>query len=639
MSGLRALVALFAAAMVGAVAHAAPLEAYGGLPSIESIEISPNGQRLAAVITNGEERAVLVKEVATGQVLVRASTGTVKIRFIRWAGDDDLILVKTVTASPIDVQTTQREWAMAFGLNVQTQKVTRLMDKAGGAMNTIYGLPSVRTVGGKPAVFVQGIQFVNGQGRVSLFRVDPRMGSVKLIETGEPDTRDWVVGPDGRPLAQELYNLRTGRWSVKLKSNTGWREAETVTALLDPPDLAGLGRTPDSVLVAEEDDQHHPVWRELRADGSPPSDPIPVREGQGALRDETGGVLTGHAALVDDELRITYFDPQDAKIWKAVTAAFPNSMVAPESWSADHTRVVVKVDSPTEGPAFSLVDLRTCHADWIGAEYQGLGKGDFGPRSSVRFKARDGLQLSGYLTTPPGREIRNLPLIVLPHGGPAARDMPGFDWWSQAMASRGYAILQVNYRGSAGFGEGFLRAGYGEWGRTMQTDLSDGVAYLAGLGQIDPKRVCIVGASYGGYAALAGAALDPGVYRCAVAVAGISDMKRFVVWSRNVHGSAAYRYWNRFMGSEDAGDPVLAEISPIDHLDRVSIPLLLIHGKDDSVVPLDQSRAMADAMKKAGKPVELLVLKGEDHWFSLGETRREMLTATMAFVEKQNPPN
>lgn len=207
------------------------------------------------------------------------------------------------------------------------------------------------------------------------------------------------------------------------------------------------------------------------------------------------------------------------------------------------------------------------------------------------------------------------------------------------MASRGYAVLQVNYRGSAGFSWNFLQAGFGQWGRKMQTDLSDGVRYLAADGTIDPKRVCIVGASYGGYAALAGAALDPGVYRCAASVAGLSDMRRFVAWSKMRSGVEAQRYWSRFMGAQGLSDPVLQQISPALHVDKVSIPILLIHGKDDTVVPLEQSRLMESALQKAGKPVEVLVMEGEDHWLSRGDTRLQMLNSVVAFLEKHNPPN
>src|SRR5262249_23938626 len=149
------------------------------------------------------------------------------------------------------------------------------------------------------------------------------------------------------------------------------------------------------------------------------------------------------------------------------------------------------------------------------------------------YAATDGLQIPGYLTLPPGRPATGLPLIVLPHGGPADRDVAGFDWWSQALVAEGYAVLRANYRGST-LGPRFLSAGFGEWGRKMQTDLSDGVRFLVNERIVDPGRVCIVGASYGGYAALAGVTLQSGVYRCAVSVAGISDLRAFVKRAREI---------------------------------------------------------------------------------------------------------
>ncbi|HEX5377097.1 MAG TPA: prolyl oligopeptidase family serine peptidase, partial [Phenylobacterium sp.] len=145
-------------------------------------------------------------------------------------------------------------------------------------------------------------------------------------------------------------------------------------------------------------------------------------------------------------------------------------------------------------------------------------------------------------------------------------------------------------------------------------------------------------ASYGGYAALAGAAFDPGVYRCAAAVAGPADLRRMVAWTRGHKGVAAQRYWTRFMGAADPQDKVLDEISPSDHADRITIPVLLVHGKDDTVVPLEQTRVMEKALRDAGKPVETVVMPGEDHWLSRGETRLLMLQSVVAFLEKNNPP-
>ena len=166
---------------------------------------------------------------------------------------------------------------------------------------------------------------------------------------------------------------------------------------------------------------------------------------------------------------------------------------------------------------------------------------------NLTYLAADGLAISGFLTLPRDLPEKNLPLVVMPHGGPAVQDTQRFDWWAQALADQGYAVLQPNYRGSD-VNFKFIEAGYGEWGRKMQTDLSDGVEYLAKAGIVDPSRVCIVGASYGGYAALAGVTLQSGIYRCAVSVAGLSDLPRMRSWTNETQLGRVSRYWDRFWG-------------------------------------------------------------------------------------------
>ncbi len=200
-------------------------------------------------------------------------------------------------------------------------------------------------------------------------------------------------------------------------------------------------------------------------------------------------------------------------------------------------------------------------------------------------------------------------------------------------------MLQPQFRGSAGFGWKLESSGFGEFGRKMQSDLSDGVRALAAKGYIDPKRVCIVGASYGGYAALAGVTLEQGVYRCAVAVAGVSDMRDMVGRGLvDASRSSTVRYWDRFVGAKGPTDPVFDEISPVRHAAQASVPILLVHGKDDTVVPFSQSTKMETALKSANKPVEFVTLDREDHWLSREETREQMLKATVSFLEKNNPP-
>lgn len=624
--------ALAAAVLFATRGEAAPLDAYGRLPAIEDAAVSPSGHAVALVVTDGEKRTLVVRDLATGQAKLY-SAGEVKVRSLQWAGDRHLVIVTSVTAAPMEILHSRREWFMAFTLDLTSGKLRPLLRDVEMGMNTIFGAPVVRTYKGEPTVFVQGLRLSGGCLLLSLFRIDLDRSTSKLIEQGTPETVDWIVGTDGRPVAEERYSREDGRWSLRVRNGGGWREVQNVKAPLDPPHVLGLGRDGRSVLYTMDG-----RWREARLDAAGASEPMIVAQEQAPLADPQDGRLIGHYALIGDEARYTFFDSADAKLWNSIVKAYGGEPVRLVSASTDRRKIIVEVDSPAEGPAFAMVDMNSRQASWLGASYPGLKAADVSPKQAIRFNAGDGLELTGYLTLPQGRSAKDLPLVVFPHGGPASRDEPGFDWWAQGMASRGYAVLQVNFRGSDGLTWELLEAGYGQWGRKMQTDLSDGVRYLALQGVIDAKRVCIVGASYGGYAALAGATIDRGVYRCAVSVAGLADLRKHIAYARTRSGAPATRYWTRFMGAEDLGDPVLKQFSPAHLADKADIPILLIHGRDDTVVPLEQSRIMAESLQKAGKPYELVVLKGEDHWLTRGETRLETLKATVAFLEKHNPP-
>jgi len=640
MTRLLALLGVLAILAVAAPAPAAPLEAYGKLPTLEAAAVSPSGHAVAVVLTDGEQRAIVVKDLASNMATLRVRTGDVKVRSVRWVGDKQLLVVTSTTEAPMFLRNARREWMRAFTLDIATQKVRPLLRDVKDGMGMIFGAPAVRTFKGEPTIFLQGVTFGAGDGVLSLFRIDPDTGSSRLIETGGPSTSEWIVDSEGQALGQELYDGDSGRWSLRLKDGMSWREVQAVNARLDPPFAAGLGRDGRSVLYAMKDENEVWTWMQAGVVGGP--EPEPGGGGsddQGTVRDPVDGRLIGYVSLVGDERQYVFFDPNDARIWKAVAAAYPGQIVELASWSADRRKIVVLADSPTEGPAYALVNLDKKSTSWLGPLYVDLKEGDVSPRGAVRFKAADGLDLSGYLTLPKGRTAKGLPLIVFPHGGPASRDEPGFDWWAQGMASRGYAVLQVNFRGSDGLGRRLLEAGYGQWGRKMQTDLADGIRHLSAQGTIDPKRVCIVGASYGGYAALAGATIDRDIYRCAVSVAGVSDLPKQVSYAKTRGGAASTRYWTRFMGAENPSDPVLVQLSPARLADKAQVPILLIHGQDDTIVPLEQSQAMAAALSKAGKPYEIVVQPGADHWLSRGDTRLQTLISTMAFVEKHNPPN
>ena len=628
------LTAVFAVmvAMGTRPAVAAPLEVYGRLPLIEEADLSPDGSMIAFVVTDGEKRFVLVRRIGQDNPVARVEAADRKVRDIAWAGDRWLIVSTSRTAAVEGLIGPRREHLFAMVFDLQTGKSWPLMKDAMSSMNTILAPPQIRTVDGQVTAIVEATYFADRRGRRALFRVRLSDGATALHERGTLDSNDWIVGADGRGAAFTEYDDRAERWRLNLRDGDSWKPALELSGSIDWPDMLGLGRDGRSVLVATTERNDREQLEELTPAGRTVVPTEPTVES--LITDPRTFALLGTRSLVGDEDRYNFFDPKDAAVWRGVQNAFPGDRVRLVSWSDDRRRILVIADSPKDGPASGMVDLNTKAAEWLGGAYANLRAGDVSEVRPVSFKAADGLTITGYLTLPKGRDAKALPLVVLPHGGPASRDRPGFDWWSQALASRGYAVLRVNFRGSDGFGQAFLRAGYGQWGRKMQTDLSDGVRDLVAQGVVDPARVCIVGASYGGYAALAGAAYEPGVYRCAASVAGVSDLKRMLQGS----SSLSTRYWTRFMGVEKDDDAGLTALSPAAAADRIAIPVLLVHGADDTVVPIEQSKVMADALKKAGKPVEFVTLEGEDHWLSRGATRLRMLTALVDFLETHNPP-
>jgi dipeptidyl aminopeptidase/acylaminoacyl peptidase len=472
-----------------------------------------------------------------------------------------------------------------------------------------------------------------------MFKQGYGAGAARIIESGAHNTVDMLVDAGGHPIAREDYDTESGLWTLSVKPASGWRNLRSVTAKLDPPSLRGFGPNERSLIVFQhEDDGDH--YREVAIDSGTWSAPIPALDETSLIIDHRKRVVLGGVDAGHMKLRYAFLDPSDQQLWARAERAFPGETVKLESWSDDHAKLVLHVTGQKSGNSFYLLDLAAKRADPIADEYAGIAASDLNEVRTISYTAQDGLSIPAYLTLPHGPPAKSLPLVVLVHGGPASHDEPGFDWWSQALASLGYAVLQPQYRGSAGFGRSFMEAGYGQWGGKMQTDLSDGVNSLAKQGIVDPHRVCIAGSDFGGYAALAGVTLQSGIYRCAVAVAAVSDLRlmlRAVQSHTRTSRSLSMRYWQRFMGAKSSGDDTLDAISPAKHADRLSAPLLLIHGQVDAVVDPEQSRAMLAAAERAGKSVRLITLKGEDHSLARGATRLEMLQATADFLRANLP--
>jgi dipeptidyl aminopeptidase/acylaminoacyl peptidase len=632
-----AIIALCVGAPTWARDPATPLSVYGRLPYLEDVAISPDGTRLAFVRTTEDNRALFMVEVGAVNVLGGLRVGTTKLRGIFWQDNDTVVAVVSSTSPPpFGFTGATREWYQAVRYTISTHKSHPVDFDLGDkerTFNVLAGEPAVRSLGGKSVLYLPGFLITAGVFP-AMFAFDDA-GRTKIVARGYEPYTDWLVDEAGNIATQFEYHDEKKTWTIKARREGHMTTVATGSAPIDPPNMLGFDATGEQAIV-EFSEGGDPVWRPISLKDGVLGEPLDQGAAlHGVITDPRNSRIIG-GVLNRDDSQYVFFDNELQAHWNAILRAFPNDVVHLASHSADFSKVVLEVFGPEDGFSYALFDWYSHQRVMLGPRYSGLK--ETAPVRDIKYRAADGLGISGFLTLPPDLPAKKLPLIVFPHGGPAVRDTRGFDWWAQAMAVQGYAVLQPNYRGSD-IDRKFLAAGFGEWGRKMQTDLSDGVHYLEGEGIIDPSRVCIVGASYGGYAALAGVTLQSGIYRCAVSVAGPSDLPRMRSWTKDNQLHMAVRYWDRFWGVAEKDNEGLKAISPVDHVQGVAAPILLIHGRDDTVVPFEQSEVMLKALQRAGKAVQLVTMKHEDHWLSSSETRQQMLEATVAFLRAHNPPD
>jgi dipeptidyl aminopeptidase/acylaminoacyl peptidase len=621
-------------ALTRSVSAEVPLEVFGHLPSIENVAISPDGKHIAFTKTKDNTRFVLIVSMSTLQVVNSLDISNVKMREIIWADNNRILFITSSYDLPEELIGLKHEFFMLKSFDIRTGKSVNPIHATSSfpVMNVISGDPMLRRVDGQTVVYVAGIYIID-RTFPALLKLNLDTGSAEMVNQGTEDSRGWLVDENGIVVAAEIYDEEKHRWELRVRKKDRLSEAASGEALIEYPTITGFAPSDDILWVntLENSDQ---VWKPLSLETGALGESLPQLNLYEKLWIDpyTNRVVGGQS----DSGFVFFGEERQAK-WKEVQTLFQGERIDFVCASQDYQKLVVLVEGSKHGYAYYMVDVVTHGLILIGPIYNGLST--IAEVRSIQYSAGDGMSIPAYLTLPPGREPKNLPLIILPHGGPAVKDSGRFDWWAQALAAQGYAVLQPNYRGSA-LGWNFISAGFGEWGRKMQTDLSDGVKYLVKNGTVDPSRVSIVGGSYGGYAALEGAVSDPGVYRCAVSVAGVSDLRKLYKTIRLNTGkkeNSESRYLDRFLGASGPDDPILDTLSPLVHAARIDIPVLLIHGQDDTVVPFEQSESMAKALKRTKKSVELVKLKKEDHWLSRSETRMQMLESVMNFLNTYNP--
>jgi dienelactone hydrolase len=616
--------------------------------------ISPSGRYLAVIVRRPTDDTLAIMDLQSDdkraiQRIKPSDAGAKLIMHIvtvDWKSDERLLFRVTVRPEE-DAMLAAVSSKIAklgdrlFAINRDGSRLVAMLgDNRNSALEGAFDLGAIRSFLPKdPSHILMELDGFNGR---SLFKVDLETGRGEQMERPSESVVGWWLDVEGIPVvritaSRGTINLFRKDGEGKWKKFASMRVKEMKERLEFDP--VGPSDQPNKYYVLATPPGKDRVGLYLYdIDKEQFGEPIienPTYDLESARISRDGKTVIRHCYRA--HVRVcTFADPKIESHMKGVRKYFEESAnVYTWDTSEDGKAMLLYVEGPRDPPGYYFYQVDKKSIEIIGVVRKALID-TARPRSTViNYLSADGKELSGYLTAPGGSNPQGkLPLVLMPHGGPELRDTLEYDPWVQYLVSRGYAVFQPNFRGSDGFGRKFAQSGYGEWGRKMQDDLTDAVKALANLGAIDAARVCIVGASYGGYAALAGAALTPDVYKCAVSIAGISDLDDFIGWRKRNYGadSEGYTYWLKAIGDPDKDEQRLREVSPVAQAGKIKIPMLLIHGDGDFVVPIAQSKAMKKALDKAGHKTELITLKDEGHSYWSEDSEKLAMSAIDNFL-------
>jgi dipeptidyl aminopeptidase/acylaminoacyl peptidase len=635
-------------------ANRVSLDDFFGEDGVKDVAVSPSGRYLASIVRRADMDFVVVHDLDAdaSEAITRIGRESLgrqfeaRISTVIWKTDERLLFRVSVMPKE-DARLRMGMFRMLgyrlFSIDREGKGVVRLLaENRENELDWALNLGAIRSL--LPRDPENILMIVDGQDGRSLFKVNVMTGMGAVVEPANHNVRDWWLDLDGAAVIRaevssgslRFYRReQDGKWkkfhSVRLRELKEQNEYEP----LGPSDQEGKFY----VLARPEDAERRSVYLYDLAneDFGAPLVQHPQLDISSAQIARDGKSVQRYCYVM--HVRICESTDREANAHMSGLRKYfkdsANIYIADSS--DDGKTLLLFVEGPSDPPAYYHYRYSTHQISLIGLQQNAFTSKQLPTAAPIEYAARDGLKIHGYLTRPPGAEdARQLPLIVMPHGGPESRDHLQFDRDAQFFAAQGYAVFQPNFRGSDGFGRSYSQRGHGEWGRRMQDDITDGVRLLIEQGVADAQRICIVGASYGGYAALAGATLTPEMYRCAASIAGIADLSEFLKTRRRMHGadSELYSYWMKQIGDPERDAQRIAAVSPITMVQQIKAPILLVHGDADRIVPHAQSLRMKKQLDKSGRNTQLISLEDEGHSDWSEESERRVMTALDAFVRK-----
>ncbi len=626
-------VVVAAPAVAEAAPPAIPASQFAGRPSFRNAQLSPDGTMLSFLRHSDGTVALIVTVLDTQKMVRGLAIGDNAVEWYRWVTDDKLLL----------------SVSMAGTFFKEEVRYTRLMlvELGSDAITPIFH--NTQAVEGDNVIHVaeDGSHILLSVQRTvyeypSVVRQELRAGGrFTTVQSPRDGVWNWLADDRG------VVRMGTGWLSGKLRVYYRRDAAAPLELIARVKETDSADRYWDALQIIGGSDEGY-----VLSEGE--NGRVGLRRFDFAKREAVETVFEHPEWDLDsatlrrgkpyaaywtaDRDEVHYFDPADAQQDAALRKALGEGELWITSRSKDGSRMLVHAGSEADPGVLYLYEPAARRLQEVSQYRPALDFRALARPKPVRYTARDGTLIRGYLTLPRGREARGLPLIVMPHGGPfGVRDKLEYNDEVQLLANRGYAVLQPNFRGSGGYGDAFFALGEGEVGRRMQDDLDDAMDWAVAEGIADPKRVCVVGGSYGGYAALWAVLRNPERYACAASWAGVTDWNKMLAYDRRYLTGSASKTWQSRVRGDKTFD--LDAVSPYRLAGKLSRPVLLAHGTKDTNVPISQYRLFEKATRTAPVPPRTLVIEGEGHSFSKPESAQSWFEALDAFLARHNPPD
>ena len=607
-------------------------ELFFGNPEISGAQISPDGRYISFLKPYKDTRNIWVKRTGDPYSAAKLITNDTKrpVPGYFWSRDGKYILFvqDQLGDENYNVYAVDPASSPAAGQEVPA---ARNLTAAKGVRAVLYSVPKK-----DPDIMYVGI---NDRDKAwhDLYRVRISTGERTLMRQNTERITGWVFDNAGA-LRLAVRSTDKGDTDILRVDPTGFTQIYSCTVF----ETCGPDRfSKDNSKVYMETNKGTPDLTRLvlfdpatKTEQLVESDPLNrVDFGSATFSDVTDELVA--TSYTDERTRIYWKDKEWEKDYKLLQSKLPNKEITPTSTTNDERLWMVVASSDREPGERYLFDRNTKDLKFQYRAFEKLPRESLAPKKSISYKASDGLVIPAYLTLPVGVASKNLPLVVYPHGGPWARDAWGYDPISQFLANRGYAVLQPNFRSSTGYGKKFLNAGNNEWGQMMQEDLTAGVRYLVSQGTVDPKRVGIMGGSYGGYATLAGVAFTPDVYAAGVSIVGPSNLITLLNSIPPYWESIRTIFYER-MGNPTnaAGRAQLERQSPLNSAARIKAPLMVVQGANDPRVNRAESEQIVIALRDRGSPVEYILAPDEGHGFARPINNLVLFTSAEKFLAK-----